>query len=485
MTATGFGSPGIVHVGARRVELTAASIARAMSGTIVSGAAGTGVDGFSIDSRSLRPGDLYFAIVGERLDGHRFVDAAGAGGASGFVVSDPSSVSRAAAAGGAVVIQVSDTTKALQWLARSIRRESGSRVVAVTGSAGKTTTKDVAAAFLETSYRVFSTQGNLNNHIGLPLSLLELRRGPDVAVLEMGMNHAGEISLLTGLAEPDVRVWTNVAEVHTAFFASIDAIADAKAEILEGAGPATLVIANASDPRVMARVRVCAARVVTFGVDVQADVQATDVVDHGVSGTTARVATPAGQAVLTIPLLGTGHLSNVLAGVAVALQFGVPLPVIAERASRLRPAARRGEVWRLRDGIALVDDSYNSNPRALERMLDVMAHEQGFVRRVAVLGEMLELGEQATTWHQACGQAAVRAGITRLITVGGPAAQAMADAAIEAGLDASTVTHVTTSREAADVVPSELRARDLVLVKGSRGVQLDLVADVLKAERQA
>ena len=483
MTTTGFGPSGIVQVGASRVDLTTASIARAMSGALVSGPAGSLVGGFSIDSRTLRPGDLFFAIVGDRLDGHRFVDAAGSAGARGFVVSDTSSVSREAAAG-AVVIHVTDTTRALQALARAIRRESGSRVVAVTGSAGKTTTKDIAAAFLETRYRVFCTHGNLNNHIGLPLSLLELRHGPDVAVLEMGMNHAGEIRLLTGLAEPDVRVWTNVAEVHAEFFTSIEAIADAKAEILEGSDIDTVVIANAADARVMARVQASAARVVTFGVDAQADVMATDVVDAGISGTTARVATPAGKAVFTIPLLGRGHLSNVLAGTAVALQFGVPLDVVADRASRLKPAPRRGEVWRLGDGIALVDDSYNSNPHALQRMLDVMASEHRFARRVAVLGEMLELGEQGMRWHQECGRSAARAGVSRLVTVGGPAARAMADAAVEAGLEAADVTHVATSRDAADVVSGVLRPGDLVLVKGSRGVRMDVVADLVRDQRQ-
>jgi UDP-N-acetylmuramoyl-tripeptide--D-alanyl-D-alanine ligase len=454
-----------------------------MSGSLVSGFPGSEIGGISIDSRSLRPRDLFVAIVGDRLDGHRFVDAAWSAGARGFVVSDAASVPREMAAG-AVVILVPDTTRALQSLGRAIRLESGCRVVAVTGSAGKTTTKDIAAAFLETRYRVFSTHGNFNNHIGLPLSLLELRHGPDVAVLEMGMNHAGEIRLLTALAEPDVRVWTNVAEVHAEFFGSIDAIADAKAEILEGAGPDTVLIVNAADPLVMARVQASAARRVTFGVDVPADVMATRVADAGISGTTARVATPVGEAELRIPLLGRGHLSNVLAGLAVALQFGVPLEVIAERTARLKPADRRGEVWRLRDGIALVDDSYNSNPRALQRMLDVMASEQRFVRRVAVLGEMLELGEQSATWHRECGRSVARAGIARLITVGGPPARAMADAAIDAGLDAAAVTHVASSGEAAGIVSGALRAGDLVLVKGSRGVRMDVVADLVKAERQ-
>ena len=227
-----------------------------------------------------------------------------------------------------------------------------------------------------------------------------------------------------------------------------------------------------------------ALRVVTFGVNVPSDVRATEVVDAGISGTTANVSTPAGRAALTIPLLGLGHLSNVLAGIAVALQFGVPLDVIADRASRLRPAPRRGEVWRLRDGIALVDDSYNSNPRALQRMLDVMAHEHGFTRQVAVLGEMLELGGQTMTWHQACGRAAVLAGVDRLVTVGGPAAGAMAHAAVEAGLEPAAVTHVATSREAADLVSGVVRRGDIVLVKGSRGVRMDVVVDQLKLRLQ-
>jgi len=481
VTPTPFGGTGLAPVGASRVELTAASISKAMAGVLVSGSPAAVVGGFSIDSRTLRAGDLYFAIVGERLDGHKFVDAAGAAGARGYVVTDASAAAREAASG-AVVIRVMNTTKALQALGRSIRRDSGSRIVAVTGSAGKTSTKDMAAAFLETSYRVFRTQGNLNNHIGLPLSLLELRHGPDVAVLELGMNHPGEIRLLTGLAEPDVRVWTNVAEVHAEFFPSIDAIADAKAEILEGATPRTILVANAADARVMERVQRSAGRLVTFGVDVPADVAAVDVIDQGILGTTAVVKTPAGTTRMSVPLMGRGQLANALAAAAVALQFGVPLDAIADRASLLKPAPRRGEVWRLRDGIVLVDDSYNSNPRALQTMLGVVGQERGYERRIAVLGEMLELGEQGRAWHADCGRAAAQAGVGRLITVGGPSAEAMATAAIEAGMDASAVTHVAASRDAADLVAAGLRGGDLVFVKGSRGTRMDVVSDLLRTE---
>jgi len=462
------------------VLLTAASIAGAMSGTLVSGPADAAVHGFSIDSRTIARGDVFIAIAGDRFDGHRFVGAAGAAGAAGFVVSDPAAA--AAAGPGAFVIRVADTTAALQALAHRIRLDSGARVVAVTGSAGKTTTKDIAASLLETRWRVFRTRGNLNNHIGLPLSLLELRHRPDVAVLELGMNHAGEIRLLTGLAEPDVRVWTNVADVHAEFFASVDAIADAKAEILDGATAQTVVIANAADERVMARVRRSPARIVTFGLDTAADVAARDVVAHGIAGTSATLATPAGTIPISTPLLGTGHLSNVLAATAVAMEFGVPLDVIAARVALLRPAPRRGEVWRLRAGVALIDDSYNSNPTALLRMLEMLATGRGRSGRVAVLGEMLELGAVSVARHEECGRAAVAAGVTRLITVGGAPAAAMAAAAVAAGLDASRVTHVATSAVAADLAAAQVQPADLVLVKGSRGVGTDVVADRIKAE---
>ena len=205
---------------------------------------------------------------------------------------------------------------------------SGAKVVAITGSAGKTSTKEATATFLEERYTVYRTAGNLNNHIGLPLSLLELRSRPDVAVVELGMNHAGEISRLVELAEPDVRVWTNVGDAHIGHFASADAIADAKAEILEGAGASTRLVANADDPRVMARVTAFAGRTTTFGLGANADVRATDVRDLGVSGTTARLDTPAGSASVTIRLPGRGPSDERPGG--------------HSRGARLRRAARCG-----------------------------------------------------------------------------------------------------------------------------------------------
>jgi len=462
------------------VTLTAAQAAKAMGGVLAAGPAGAPLDAFSIDTRTLRAGDLYFAIIGKRFDGHRFVaDALGAG-AAGVVVSAAGAVPRRLERD-AIVIRVEDTTRALQRLAQHVRRESRAQVVAVTGSVGKTTTKEMTADLLALGHRVFRAPGNFNNHIGLPLSLLELRRGPDIAVVELGMSHAGEIRALVEVAEPDVRVWTTVAEVHSAFFASIEAIADAKAEILEGADRASLVVANAADPLVMARVRATAAQVVTFGVGVPADVSAAHVADLGVAGTRATVTTRAGAFELDVPLFGRGHLANALAAIAVASHYGVPLADAASRVAAMKASPRRGEVWRLAGGVTLVDDSYNSSPRALEAALDALAAERGCERRLAVLGEMLELGVDTVAFHERAGHAAARAGLAQLLTVGGAPARAMADAAVTGGIPAEAVAHFATSDEAADAAARAVRPGDVVLVKGSRGVRTDVVADRLKA----
>jgi UDP-N-acetylmuramoyl-tripeptide--D-alanyl-D-alanine ligase len=355
-------------------------------------------------------------------------------------------------------------------------------VIAITGSAGKTTTKEVIAEFLATKHRVFRNKGNLNNHIGLPLSLIELRSGPEVAVVELGMNHAGEIRTLVGIAEPEVRVWINVGDAHLGFFESLDAIADAKAEILERARPGDTLIANANDARLMTRARHFGGRVVTFGIDTAADVHATDVELRGLEGTRARVHTAAGGMSLSTPLLGLGNLSNVLAAAATALEFGVPLETIRERAASLRPATHRGQLLRLPGGVTLIDDSYNSSPSALGRSLELLGSARGCARKVAVLGEMLELGAHADPLHGDSGRAAAHAGVDILIAVGGRPARGLADAAIAAGMSASSVSYVATKEEAAELALSRVRPGDLVLVKGSRGIGTDLVVERLQAE---
>jgi UDP-N-acetylmuramoyl-tripeptide--D-alanyl-D-alanine ligase len=463
------------------LPLTAGLIAAATGGRILRGDPSDAVGRVSIDTRTLQAGDFFVAIRGERLDGHAFVSDAIARRAAGVMVQDPSALSSAGDAPGLVIV-VEDTTLALQQIARDIRRRSGARVTAVTGSAGKTTTKEIAAEFLSARYTVFRNKGNLNNHIGLPLSLLELRARPEAAVVELGMNHPGEIRTLVGIAEPDVRVWTNVGDAHVGFFGSIDAIADAKGEIAESARAGDVLIVNADDSRVMERASVFGGRVVTFGVAARADVRATGVKEKGLEGSAARVLTPRGEVDIETRLLGLGNLANVLAAAAVAIEHDVPLEAIAERASRLGPAKHRGELLRLPGGVTLIDDSYNSSPAALKRALEVIGTATGSARKVAVLGEMLELGDLAPALHRECGTAAAAAGLNLLVAVGGPAAGQLAAAALAGGMNEGSVWHVGSATEAAALALERIRPGDLVLVKGSRGVATDVVVERLKEE---
>jgi UDP-N-acetylmuramoyl-tripeptide--D-alanyl-D-alanine ligase len=463
------------------LELTLGWVAKTVAGTLRSGEPELPVGDVLTDSRSLRTGDLFVALKGPRFDGHAFVaDILERGAAGAIVERGYAGSGKQHATGG--VIEVADTLRALQDLARAVRLAAETRVVAITGSAGKTTTKETIAEMLAARYRVVKNKGNLNNHIGLPLSLMQLRTRPDVAVMELGMNHAGEISRLVEIAEPDVRVWTNVGDAHLGFFASPDAIADAKGEILQRATAATLLVCNADDPRVMTRARMFPGRTMTFGTAEGASVRATSIEDRGVDGVRARVTTPAGERVFDTPLLGRGNLANVLAATAVALDADVPLDTIVEVAGRLRPADRRGAVSRLPGGVTLIDDSYNSSPTALRQALDIVAHESRCERKIAVLGEMLELGEHAQALHDTCGRAAAEAGLTLLFAIGGDPARALADAAVAAGMPSASVTYFAQSADAVATVAAQVRRGDLVLVKGSRGTRTDLVADRLAAE---
>ena len=461
--------------------MTLCDLAGAVGSRQVVGAGETRAAGVSIDSRSLCRGDLFVAIRGTRFDGHRFVAQALERGAAGALVSDAAALGTPPAPG----IVVDDTLHALQALARHVRRGSGARVVAVTGSVGKTTTKELAAALLATRYRVFRNRGNLNNHIGLPLSLLELRTRPEMAVVELGMSGPGEIRRLVDIAEPELRVWTNVGEAHAAFFPSIEAIADAKAEILTGAGPDTVVVANAGDDRVMHRVSGFPGRVVTFGVGVEADVAASRVEDLGLDGMRAHLQTPAGAATVRTPLLGRGNLANVLAAIGVATTLQVPLAAAVEQVTAVEAPPHRGRIHRLAGRVVVIDDSYNSSPLAVETALATLSREPRGGRRVAVLGEMLELGARSVDLHRAAGRAAAAAGVGLLLTVGGDPARALGRAAVAAGAAAANVLHCDSSEEAAARAGELIRNDDLVLVKGSRGVRTDRVVARLCADRAA
>ena len=454
--------------------LTARFVADAAGGRVVSGDPDTTFNAVSTDTRSIAPGSLFIALRGERFDGHAFVAEAIARGAAGLLVAEP-----IAAPGSTTVIVVADTLRGLQDLAREVRRRSTARVIAITGSAGKTTTKEITAELLGARYRVFRNRGNLNNHIGLPLSLLELRHDIDVAVVELGMNHAGEIRTLVGIAEPDIRLWTNVGDAHIGFFGTRDAVAAAKAEILERADARTVVVANADDPLVMAHVTGFPGRRLTFGESASADVRATNIEDRGLEGTRADVQTPAGSLRVTTHLPGRAQLLNVLAGVAIATELGVTPSAIESRVDLFRPVARRGSMRTAPGGARVVDDSYNASPAAMRAMLAALAVTPTTGRRIAVLGEMLELGASAPALHADCGRAAASAGVDELIVVGGPAADGLATGARDGGMPAERIHRFADSAAAAPFVAPLVRPDDLVLVKGSRGTRTDIIVDRL------
>jgi UDP-N-acetylmuramoyl-tripeptide--D-alanyl-D-alanine ligase len=463
-------------------RLTAAAVAHAVRGRLTSGDVDRTIEGFSIDSRSIRPADLFFAIVAAR-DGHAFVADAIAKGALGAVISARPPEGLTGGKEAPVLIEVVDTTRALQELARHVRHESEARVIAITGSVGKTTTKEAIASVLSARYRVVRNRGNLNNHLGLPLSLLELRKEEaDVAVMELGMNHAGEIRVLVDVAEPDVRVWTNVGEAHLGYFESMDALADAKAEILEQATRDTVLVCSADDDRITARRTGFPGRAVTFGERGGADVRAVEVEDLGLEGTRARVVARGRASDVRLPLIGRGNLANALCAMTVGLEMDVPIDAIIERIGQLEAAPHRGAVRRLRNGITVVDDSYNASPPAMRQALAVLGGEQHARRKAAVLGEMLELGDESHRLHAEIGKLAAALGLARLITVGGEAARTLGQAAIAAGVPSEAVTHRASSDEAGQDIVGWLKPGDVVLVKGSRGIRTDVVVERIAAE---
>jgi UDP-N-acetylmuramoyl-tripeptide--D-alanyl-D-alanine ligase len=458
--------------------LTAAEMAHAFGGTLVSGVASTPLPDVSIDTRTLQPGALFVAIAGPTFDGHAFLRDAVARGAAGVVVSDadvardlPDTVA---------VIHVHDTLLGMQQAAHVVRMRSRTRLVAITGSAGKTTTKEITAALLSTHFTTFRTQGNLNNHIGLPLSLFALRTCPAMGVVELGMSGPGEIRRLVEIADPDVRVWTNVGSAHLGHFASVEQIADAKAEILEHADRGDVLVANAGDARVMQHARRFVGRTITFGVDVDADVQVRDVEPRGAQGMRARLVVQDDSRLFDTPLLGEGNLANIAAAAAVAVDAGVPLDAIVHTVGTLAAAPHRGQVVHAAGGWTVIDDAYNSSPEALLRALTTLGSATG--RRIALLGEMLELGVESPRLHAECGRAAAAAGIAHLVVVGGTAADALASSAVEAGLDPACVSREATSEVLARRVRAIVRPGDVVLVKGSRGIAMDRVVAALMEE---
>ena len=417
--------------------------------------------GYSIDSRTVVPGDLFFAIKGPNHDGHDYVEDALRAGAVAAVVDAgyrPGELTG--------LIRVPDSAEALRRLAREARVAWVGSVVAITGSNGKTTTKDATAFLLGQSLAVSKTLGNLNNELGLPLSILRIGDGDRAAVLEMGMNHSGEIRRLSEVAKPNIGVVTNVSAAHVGHFESVDGIAEAKRELIESLDPEGTAVLNADDGRVAAFGKSHTGRTVTFGITNAADVRANEVVDLGADGVRFSVDGLAFETALA----GRHSVYNILAAMAVARSFGIELSSLVDAVRRLTPAGMRGDVRRV-GGVTVIDDCYNANPAAMKAMLAVLKSTPAR-RRIAVLGEMRELGARSNELHRELGALVRASGIDHLIAVGGDASQIAAAAG-------GSAEFYETPESAGRALAQYLAPGDAVLLKGSRGVALEGARDVI------
>ena len=449
-------------------------VTKAVSGTLT-GRGDAEVRGYSIDTRTMNPGDLFFAVKGPRFDGHDFIRQAIEKKASGVVVEGDG----IEASPGFNVVRVRSTVEALQHLARFVRRQWGGPIVGVTGSAGKTTTKEIIAAVLSRKFKVLRSIGNFNNEFGLPLCLLRIERSQTMAVLEMGMSAKGEIRALAAIAEPNEGVITNVNPVHLEFFDSIEGIAEAKAELLAGLVEPRVAYLNNDDPRVSAMAGKFSGKVVTYGVEQDATFRAHQVRDLGLGGTAFTIRHAGRDTDFVLPLLGRHNVANAVAAVAVGIGHEISWPDVRSAIAEIKPEKKRGEVVRFREGFDVIDDSYNSNPKALTEMIRFVGKLEGYKRKIIVAGEMLELGPSAAELHRSCGREAAQSGAALIVGVQGEA-RSVLEGAREAGAENERLKFASDSAEAGKLLAGTVRGGDVVLIKGSRGVKLELVLIALR-----
>ncbi|NLX59901.1 MAG: UDP-N-acetylmuramoyl-tripeptide--D-alanyl-D-alanine ligase [Phycisphaerae bacterium] len=455
------------------MKMTVSDITAAVGGRLASGSPASSVTGISTDSRALAAGDAFFALVGERFDGHQFLRQAVEAGAAAVVVSDVAAAGRLGDYAGAVIL-VADTLRALGDLAASYRRTLGCTVIAVTGSCGKTTVKEMLGQVLDTRLKGHRPQASYNNFIGVPLTIFRSAPGDDYLLLELGTNAPGELRRLASLARPDVAVVTCVAATHLEGLGSIEGVAQEKEELVRALGDEGLAVLNADDPRVVAMGDVARCAVKTFGTtdgDVLAEEIATDArtvsftLDSGVQ--------------VRLPVPGRHNVMNALAAVTVAREMGLDDETIASALARYRPPKMRLVREELPGGITLIDDAYNANLASSLAALDVLCLQKVSGRHVLVQGDMLELGRQSKAMHEQLGRAVADSCVTLLVTVG-TETQATS---LEAATKARTVRlHFRDARTAAEEIVPLIGPGDAVLVKGSRGIALEHVVAAIRKQ---
>ncbi len=452
---------------------TVQDIVRATQGALVTGDLAVPVTGVSIDSRTLGVGEAFFAIRGYRLDGHGFLGEAAGRGAACLVVHSlhddvPANVP---------LVLVEDTTKALGLLAAYHRARFSIPVVAVTGSNGKTTTKELIGSVLGTRWQVLKPAASFNNQWGLPLTLLKLAPEHEALVIEIGSQHPGEIAALAGLAKPTLGVVTTVAHAHTEFLGSLDGVREEKAALVRAVPPEGWVALNADDPRVAGMTRDARARVITYGRSAAAQVRAVGDAVEDARRLTFTLEAGGAREIVTLAFAGRHNVTNALAAAAVGVALGFTLDEIARGLAAALPVGGRC-VWRQAGAVRILDDTYNANPVSLRAALETVAACRGPGRLVVVLGDMLELGAITEDAHQDAGRAVVAAGADELVGVGRHALLAV-EAARAAGL--AEAHHATTFEDTVALLLKRLVPGDTVLVKGSRGMRLERVVDALVA----
>ena len=458
------------------IERTAAFATDAMGAQVLSGDPSRVFRGGVIDSRKIQGDEIFFALPGTQVDGHRFAKTAAERGAAAVVVHqdlDP--------VGDAVWLRVDDTFGALHDLTRAIRKEVPENLVGITGSAGKTTTKEMLTPILARSFRVEKSPGNLNNLHGFPLALLSIDEPCQWMVAEMGMSTPGELRGVSLLGRPDVAVFTNVRPAHLMNFPNLRGITEAKAGLLAGLAPGGLVVVNADDPEVCHIAEHHTApdsRILTYGFQKAADVQGSHLESlEDRVGSRFRLRAGGREQEIEVPVHGFYNAENCLAAAACAWGLGVPLEEIAQATAEFQSGSMRGQVHTLASGATLIDDTYNSNPDAAVKALE-SAYALSAQRRLAILGDMLELGPEEEAYHAQVGQRAAELGF-RVFGVGS-LASALTRAAQEAGAEAEHFADAGSVAQRAQQLRDNLQGQDLILVKGSRGVGLEVVVEALR-----
>jgi UDP-N-acetylmuramoyl-tripeptide--D-alanyl-D-alanine ligase len=462
------------------VILSVEEVIQATGGRLLQGEKNALFEGVSTDSRTIRAGDLFIALKGDRFDGHLFALEALKKEAGGIVVEEES-------AGGfrwngfrpKAVIVVKDTLRALGDLARERRRKHRIPVLAVTGSNGKTTTKEMISACLETTLPILKTQGNLNNLIGLPLTLLKLTGSEKAVVLEMGMNVPGEIRRLTEIAEPDVGLITNIQQAHLEGMGSLDKLQEEKGELFKKMRSDGTILVNRDDPRVVRLAREFPGDKMTFGVNGAADVMARDVQLRGAVGTSFTLVLGGEETVITLPVLGRHFVPHALSAVAAAKVLGIDPGKIRVALERFHPYSMRMEIFSLEGGATLINDAYNANPASMEAAMETLAESKGKGRAVAVLGDMLELGEFEEEAHRRLGEKIGALSIDFVLCLG-EKASLVVESAIRKGMRPERAKVLESHAEAVSFLNRIIQKGDWILVKGSRRMAMERVAEGLK-----